>query len=215
MKPIILHFRFIHLVLFTFLLFVVSCTTTPAVKVELPPQHQALLAELRAGKLTILLRHALTDWQQKDLDDSNLQDCSKQRNLSRHGRGQAATIGESFSALGIPVGHVYSSPYCRSIDTGKIAFGKYQIDEHLLALKTAPAAVVAKSVSWTKDQLASKPSAKGNNIFITHSYNIKAVSNQYTNEGDAVILRPLGDQGFEYISTVAPEQWREMALLEE
>src|SRR5215468_699860 len=55
-----------------------------------------------------------------------LDDCSTQRNLDETGRAQATRVGEAFRAHGVTVGQVLSSPRCRCLDTGRLAFGGAQ-----------------------------------------------------------------------------------------
>jgi broad specificity phosphatase PhoE len=59
-----------------------------------------------------------------DPPDAKLDDCSTQRNLDEAGRAQATRLGEAFRARGIAVGAVLSSPRCRCMDTGRLAFGR-------------------------------------------------------------------------------------------
>jgi broad specificity phosphatase PhoE len=56
--------------------------------------------------------------------DARLEDCSTQRNLDETGRAQAIRIGEAFRQQGIAVDAVLSSPRCRCLDTGRLAFGR-------------------------------------------------------------------------------------------
>lgn len=50
----------------------------------------------------------------------DFKDCSIQRNLDQEGRAQAARIGDAFRAHGISSLHLYSSQYCRAMDTAKL-----------------------------------------------------------------------------------------------
>ena len=68
------------------------------------------------------MRHAGTEHVAPDPQAFDLRDCSTQRGLSEEGRAEARLIGKSFVRLGIPVGQVLSSPYCRCLETGRLAF---------------------------------------------------------------------------------------------
>ena len=59
-----------------------------------------------------------------DPPTARLDDCSTQRNLDESGRAQARRVGEAFRQHGITVGAVLSSPRCRCLDTGRLAFGR-------------------------------------------------------------------------------------------
>jgi hypothetical protein len=79
-------------------------------------------AALRQGGMVVLLRHTQVDMREGigRLAPGN---CAEEVNLASSGVEQANRIGEAFRAHGIAVGEVRTSPYCRCIDTGKLAFG--------------------------------------------------------------------------------------------
>src|SRR5262245_37204841 len=78
---------------------------------------------LRSPGSVVVLRHSYAPGS-FDPPDAKLEDCSTQRNLDEGGRGQAARIGEAFRKNAIAVGKVLSSPRCRCMDTGRLAFGQ-------------------------------------------------------------------------------------------
>ncbi|HET7524673.1 MAG TPA: histidine phosphatase family protein [Burkholderiaceae bacterium] len=69
-------------------------------------------------------RHGKTDLSTTDADRGSLANCAAQRILSAQGRQQMTDIGQQVRRLGIPVGTVLASPYCRTLDTAKPAFGR-------------------------------------------------------------------------------------------
>ena len=79
-------------------------------------------AALSQGGKVVLLRHTHVDMREGigHLAPGN---CAEEVNLSPRGIEQANRIGEAFRAHGVTVGEVLTSPYCRCIDTGKLAFG--------------------------------------------------------------------------------------------
>jgi phosphohistidine phosphatase SixA len=83
---------------------------------------EAVWAALKQGGYVILLRHTHVDIREGigHLAPGN---CAEEVNLSPSGIEQAKRIGEAFRAHSITVGEVLTSPYCRCIDTGKLAFG--------------------------------------------------------------------------------------------
>ena len=80
---------------------------------------------LRNPGSVVVLRHSYAPGS-FDPPDARLDDCSTQRNLDERGRAQARRIGEAFREKGIIVGAVLSSPRCRCLDTGRLAFGQAQ-----------------------------------------------------------------------------------------
>ncbi len=78
---------------------------------------------VRAPGSVVVLRHSFAPGG-FDPPDARLDDCSTQRNLDERGRAQAQRIGEAFRQRGVSVGTVRSSPRCRCLDTGRLAFGR-------------------------------------------------------------------------------------------
>src|SRR5262249_49999574 len=98
------------------------------VLLTLPPRRagaddEQVWAALKQGGKIILLRHTHIDIRQGigHLAPGN---CAEEVNLSSRGVEQAKRIGEAFRTRSIAVGKVLSSPYCRCIDTGTLAFGR-------------------------------------------------------------------------------------------
>jgi broad specificity phosphatase PhoE len=87
---------------------------------------------------TIGRRQAATDQTQID---SDLSRCETQRNLDEQSRAEARAIGQAVRALGIPVGAVLSSGYCRTRDTAALAFGRAE------RAKRRPSRRAAESIS--------------------------------------------------------------------
>ena len=78
---------------------------------------------LRTPGSVVVLRHSYAPGG-FDPPTARLDDCTTQRNLDDSGRAQAQRVGEAFRQHGISVGPVLSSPRCRCLDTGRLAFGK-------------------------------------------------------------------------------------------
>jgi broad specificity phosphatase PhoE len=84
---------------------------------------ESIWEALRAPGSVVVLRHSFAPGG-FDPPDARLDDCSTQRNLDERGRAQARRIGEAFRQRGVAVGTVRSSPRCRCLDTGRLAFGR-------------------------------------------------------------------------------------------
>ena len=76
-------------------------------------------ASLRTPGHIALIRHAVAPGN-FDPPGFTLGDCTTQRNLSEEGRQQARTIGGRFRANGIAMAAVYSSQWCRCLDTAAL-----------------------------------------------------------------------------------------------
>jgi hypothetical protein len=64
-------------------------------QIETDAKNRQIVDDLQQGGYVIFLRHAKTDWSQKDIEPFNFNTCSGQRNLSEEGHAQAAKIGEA------------------------------------------------------------------------------------------------------------------------
>ena len=88
-----------------------------------PAAADSVWEALRQPGAVVILRHSYAPGA-FDPPDARLDDCSTQRNLDAAGRAQATRIGEAFRQHGIDVGAVLSSPRCRCLETGRLAFGR-------------------------------------------------------------------------------------------
>src|SRR6266581_3409051 len=84
---------------------------------------QALVSAVKQGGYVIVFRHGATNRDQADTDPLNHDNVSKQRLLSEGGRELARQVGESFKALNIPIGKVYTSKFNRAVETGRLIGG--------------------------------------------------------------------------------------------
>ena len=152
---------------------------------------RSLLEALREGGFVIYFRHAATDTAADQNVD--LAYCSTQRNLSERGRDQAAEIGAGFAALGIPVGEVRSSEFCRTRETAELAFGEVTLDPMLTPLpEDSPEDKAAKAKAMR--ELLSRPPVPGTNrVVVGHQSNIASVlPDLELDEGEAAVFLPLG-----------------------
>jgi phosphohistidine phosphatase SixA len=169
----------------------------------------ALIKELQKGGYVIYFRHGITaEHGEKDVSDADLDDCARQRNLSDAGQAQTKAIGTAFKALRIPTGEVYSSPYCRSVDTARNIFGKTTKSRALhfaIHLRTADRAGITTELL---DLLAKVPPAGTNTGLVSHTANLQeAVGLWPKPEGVAHIFKPRGDGTFSYVGVMQPEAW--------
>src|SRR2546427_8122799 len=101
-------------------LLVVTSTTSLAQTVDM----KALADTLKQGGYVIVFRHGATNRDQADTDPLNHDNVSKQRLLSESGKELGRQVGESFKALQIPLGAVYTSKFNRAVQTGRLIGGK-------------------------------------------------------------------------------------------
>jgi phosphohistidine phosphatase SixA len=119
-------------------------------------------------------------------------------------------IGESFKKLGIPVGEVLSSPYCRCMQTGSLAFGEVETSGVLL-VGDAPAGAGRDDPGIAIRKMLDTPPAAGTNtLLIAHSVTLLyAFGLTPKPEGVAHVFRPsgLGLGRPDYLGMLKPDDW--------
>jgi phosphohistidine phosphatase SixA len=175
-------------------------------------EGRALVEALREGGLVILLRHMSTDSFVPGEGAHDDQDCASQRNLDERGRQEARDVGAAFKSLGIPVGTVLTSPYCRCVDTGKLAFGGGTTSEDLAVFDELPGPEKEARGKLIRKLLNTSPADGRNTIMITHTGTLLySFGLQTRPEGIAHIFRPAEFGSAIYLGRVTPEQWPALA----
>lgn len=164
----------------------------------------ALWALLRDGGQTVLIRHAVTDPGIGDPPGFRLDDCRTQRNLSAAGVEEAKRLGTAFRAQRVPVAQVRSSPWCRCMDTARIAFGQAHADPMLGNLYTHGENTVQQRAQF--QALARTPPAGGNLILVTHGATIAAFTGINPGTGEAVIGTFDADGRFRVAGRITPPE---------
>ena len=167
-----------------------------------------LLQELRKGGYILYFRHTATDFSKNDDAMTSFEDCASQRNLTESGRAQARAIGEAIRALAIPVGKVIASPYCRTVETGMLIFGRAEKNNDV---RGGPGtANNPERYAGLRKLLSTSPPAGTNLAIASHGNPFHAVAGPpYLVEGEAAVVRPLG-KDFEIVSRIRSERWSEL-----
>ena len=164
---------------------------------------------LREGGYVVVFRHAATDTGMDTTDD--LRDCSRQRNLNAEGRRQSREIGRAFERLGIPVGRVLASPFCRTRDTARIAFGRVRASRALLSVEFFASPQEGRRRGLRR-LLEARPPDGTNTVLVSHGSAIYEATERDPEEGEAVIVEPgRGKRGFAFVSTVGAGEWGRLA----
>jgi phosphohistidine phosphatase SixA len=167
-----------------------------------------LVQALRGGGHVLYFRHGKTDLSTRDSDRASLDNCATQRMLSDEGRRQMTQIGQHFKRLRIPVGTVLASPYCRTLDTARLAFGRVTPEPELLHTVTADAATTQQRAAALSKLLAAEPAAGTNTVLSGHTGNLQeAVGIWPSPEGVAIVFKPDGRGSTRYVATVDPTRW--------
>lgn len=168
-----------------------------------------LLSEVRKGGYVIYFRHTSTDFTRDDVRSKSDDDCDNQRPLTDKGRAEARGIGAAFKELKIPVGSVFASPRCRTMETAQLAFGRAEPSSEARA---GPARPGSEDRYAPLRALLSSPVKPGSNTVIaSHGNPFYATAGApYLAEGEAAVIRPLG-KDFEIVARVRHDQWRALA----
>ena len=168
---------------------------------------QQLAETLRGGGYVVYFRHASTNADQVDADRPDFARCETQRNLSADGRRMARDIGAAFKALAIRVDKVVTSPYCRTVETAQLAFGRHEVSRVLYFAVGIEKEERARQSQQLRQMLSTPPAANSNTVIVGHNANLKEAAGVWPKkEGDAHVFRP-GPGGFVYVGDVTAEEW--------
>lgn len=173
-----------------------------------PQTHadEALWAKLAEGGKVVLMRHGSLKTGHGN-GNSLIRDpsCKQERNLSDEGKHEAKTVGERFRARNIQIEAVRHSPFCRTADTAKLAFGNGSEAGYLSLLEVlGPEAAAAQTAQL--NQVVGSYAGKGNLVLVTHEPNINAVSFEMMKNSDFLVLQPKGGSEFEELGMM---RWSE------
>jgi broad specificity phosphatase PhoE len=181
----------------------------PAAELE----GQALVAALREGGYNIYFRHAATDWSQNDQvsekGDWTSCDPGRMRQLSEAGRKTAGAIGDAIRALQIPVGRVFASPYCRTIETARyMQLGPVKTTTDIMNMRVAeyfggPSAIAER----TRRRLAMRPQTGTNTVLAAHGNVLVTATGVYPQEAEAIVFRPQDNGSYAFVARISPQQW--------
>jgi len=146
------------------------------------------LTELAKPGRVLMLRHALAPGFGDPLH-FKLGDCSTQRNLDARGRAQAARLGERLARAGIKRARVYSSQWCRCLETAR-----------LLDLGTVTELPALNSffdrpqdrepnIAALRAFLEKLPAHEPPVVLVTHQVTINAITGALTGSGGGVLLQ--------------------------
>jgi hypothetical protein len=179
----------------------------PATTAQADRKGTAWVAALRAGGFVLYFRHTSTDFGQNDEKMTGYEDCAAQRNLTDQGRAEARAVGNDIRALGIPVGDVLASPFCRTMETARLIFGRATSTP---AVRGGPAVPESPERYAALRELLAASVPRGTNVVIvSHGNPYRAVvGGPYLAEGEAAVIEPLGKEGFRVVARVRLEEWR-------
>ena len=158
----------------------------------------------------LYIRHASTDFSKNDAGMTSYEDCASQRNLLDKGRDEARAVGAHVRRLGIPIGRVYASPFCRTVETAMLAFGKAEKTQEV---RGGPVQSDDPKRYDALRKLLSTPPPKGvNNVVSSHGNPFFALFGApYLAEGEIAVVRPGGKAGYEALARIRLSDWDSLA----
>lgn len=161
--------------------------TAAAADAVAPPSSVASpAAPIQSGDI-LLVRHAIAPGT-GDPAAFRLNDCTTQRNLDEAGRAQARRIGRQVRALGVPVGAVWTSQWCRTRETARLAFD--------LPAQEMPAfnsffadRAVGKARTDAALRALEQWSGPGLLVVVTHQVNITELTGLVPASGEGIAVR--------------------------
>jgi broad specificity phosphatase PhoE len=172
-----------------------------------------LVAALQRGGNVIYFRHADTGPAYPEPSTVDLERCETQRNLNDAGRAEAVEIGRQFQRLGIAVGSVLSSQFCRCKETAQLAFGRYETAPTLTGVARGPEFVQARerASNGLRTLLSTPPTAGKNTVLVSHGFNLIDLEGLYlSTQGEAAVYRPDGTGGYSLLARILPAQWAKL-----
>lgn len=174
---------------------------------------QETVATFRAilkGGNVLYLRHGKTDDLAEDARPVDLADCGKQRNLSAAGLAASKEMGEALRRLRVPVGAVRASPYCRTLDTARLVFGRVEADETLLAFAPAKGWTVGNAAAALLKTVSAQPTEGPNLALVAHILNAQAAFGLTPEEGETIVLRADRHLGYVVVGRITATQWGDL-----
>jgi len=163
---------------------------------------EAAWAALRAGGHVALMRHATAPGS-GDPSGFNLEDCATQRNLSAAGRAEARAIGAAFRARAIAVDGVYSSQWCRCLETARLLdLGPVEPFPPLNSFFGQPErepSQMAALRSW----LAERPEGAVG-VLVTHQVVVTALTDIFPRSGEIIVGKALTDGRLQVVGRIPP-----------
>jgi phosphohistidine phosphatase SixA len=154
------------------------------------PALAGLLEDLTDGQHVLLMRHADAPGV-GDPASYKLDQCATQRNLGEVGRQQSVLIGRWLSSQGVTNPKLFSSAWCRCVDTGRLlALGSVTVEPSLNSFFDDMSLATSQTASLQRFITASlKAHPKQPLILVTHHVNIQSLTGRVVSVGDMVLVR--------------------------
>ncbi len=175
---------------------------------------KAIAEALARGGYVIYLRHGRTRYDQIEMERNNrnnnsfdLAQCATQRQLSDEGRDELKVAGGQFRAARIPLEKIFTSRYCRAIESAAFFVDRAEVTNSLSGEGN-----VGKDPAQKARTLAflSQPVLPGKNIFMmAHGGIFWEATGFSIQEGHTVVLDPANLKLI--VARIGPAEWGAVA----
>ncbi|MDQ6619242.1 MAG: histidine phosphatase family protein [Pseudomonadota bacterium] len=100
------------------------------------------------------------------------EDCALQRNLTDAGRSQARAMATANRELAIPIGGVLASPFCRTMETARLVFGRAEATPEV---RGSPASDTDDRYRALRALRSAPVAAGGNRVIVSHGNPYQAI----------------------------------------
>jgi len=178
-------------------LFVASTSFTRA-------DEQDLIRQMQSGNAVLMIRHALAPGI-GDPESFDLNDCSTQRNLNQAGREQARAIGQWLRSRGIRQAKVYSSQWCRCLETARLMQAGTVTPLPALNSFFQRPQDREQNLATLKKFIHQETEPDELIVMVTHQVTISAITGQWADSGHGKLLRPTKAGGIEVLGELSFE----------
>ena len=157
-----------------------------------------MIERMKAGGHILMIRHALAPGT-GDPANFRIGVCSTQRNLDDRGREQARAIGNWLRSKGLTSARVYSSQWCRCLETAQLL--EIGPVEELPALNSFYELTQDRepNLKLLKKFIAEQASDGILVILVTHMVTISAIANEGVSSGEGMLLKLNKDAPYEIV----------------
>jgi broad specificity phosphatase PhoE len=166
--------------------------------------EQDLIRQMQSDNAVLMIRHALAPGI-GDPESFELNDCSTQRNLNQAGREQARAIGQWLHSRGIRQAKVYSSQWCRCLETARLMqVGTVTPLPALNSFFQRPQDR-EQNLATLKKFIHQETEPDELIVMVTHQVTISAITGQWADSGHGKLLRPTKAGGIEVLAELSFE----------
>lgn len=199
-----------------FILFVAQLfSLSPAFSGDSFPVEETLatpaqIRQLRSGGYVLFIRHGNTDNSRADRSPGvDLNDCSTQRVLSKEGVSLMTRTGKEIRKAKIPIGEIIVSPLCRTKDSARLLFQSvFRVENLLMYSSNMTSEEKVPVMAYTRSLLSAPVAGGKNRVLVAHAPNLMDLMDYFPKEGTLAIFKPLGNDEYEYISSITPSHWK-------